>query len=119
MLRSRNECRSSQRQSSRLDKRFLGIDVLLKVLRRVAEKIAARRNYLCYRGGPKVRNCGRKRPEAKTSGMPPPEGNFKMSPGRNSPLASATKRLPELSKARPRGVVRPVANGLFTPVGLK
>src|SRR6266516_4004960 len=57
-----------------------------------------------YRGGPKVRNSGRKRPEAKRVGGPPPGGNFKTSPLGNSSgtPASATKRLPVLSKARPK-----------------
>src|SRR5262249_18474916 len=69
----------------------------------------------CYRGGPKVRNCGRQpQPEAKTS-VTPSGVIFKISPPGND---SATKRLPSLSKARPRGVVRPVAKVLFTPVGV-
>src|SRR5438094_817417 len=76
--------------------------------------------YTSLRGGPKVRNCGRPKPEAKTV-VTPPGVIFKISPitfvsGRP---ASATKRLPELSKARPRGVVRPVAKVVFTPIGLK
>src|SRR6184192_4964874 len=71
----------------------------------------------CYRGGPKVRNSGRPKPEAKTVGEPPPGGNFKISPS-GIAFASATKRLPELSKARPRGKVRPVAKVLSTPVGV-
>src|SRR5438132_14352012 len=70
-----------------------------------------------YRGGPKVRTCGRLRPEAKTVGVPPPGGNFKMSPSGKS-FDSATNRLPELSKAKLRGLVRPVAKVLSTPVGV-
>src|SRR5438128_8410528 len=73
--------------------------------------------HLVYRGGPNVRNCGRLRPEAKTVGEPPPGGNSKMSPSGKS-FDSATNRLPKLSKARPRGLVRPVAKVLSTPVGV-
>ena len=74
----------------------------------------------CYRGGPKVRYSGRPKPEAKTVGVPPPGGNSKISPGgiSNGVFASVTKRLPELSKAMPRGVVRSVAKVLPTPVGV-
>jgi len=72
----------------------------------------------CYRGGPKVRNSGRPKPEAKTIGPPPPAGYSKISPS-GIAFASATKRLPALSKAKPRGNVSPVAKVLFTPVGLK
>src|SRR5262245_41854364 len=66
-----------------------------------------------YRGGPKVRYSGRPKPEAKTVYELPSGGNFKISPGN---FASATKRLPELSKAMPRGVSRPVAKVLSAPV---
>src|SRR5713101_5509590 len=72
----------------------------------------------CYRGSPKVRYCGRPKPEAKTVGEPPPGGNFKISPS-GIAFASATKRLPKLSKARPRGNVRPVAKVAPTPLGVK
>src|SRR5437762_11622442 len=93
---------------------------LLKFCAALRKSAARRMSKTCYRGGPKVRNSGRKSPEAKRI-VPPDVGNSKTSPlGEISGTpASATKRLPELSKARPRGVVRPVANGLFTPVGLK
>src|SRR5207253_9949006 len=73
--------------------------------------------HLVYRGGPNVRNCGRLRPEAKTVGVPPPGGNSKMSPSGKS-FDSATNRLPKLSKARPRGLLRPVAKVLSTPDGV-
>ena len=68
----------------------------------------------CYRGGPKVRNSGRPGLEAKVLCTPPV--NFKIGP---FVIASATKRLPKLSKARPRGKVRPVAKVLPTPLGVK
>ena len=70
-----------------------------------------------YRGGPKVRNCGRLRPEAKTVGVAPQVGNFKISPS-GAKFVSATNRLPELSKAKPRGLVRPVAQVLSAPLGV-
>src|SRR5437016_2610274 len=77
----------------------------------------SRTGHLVYRGGAKVGNCGRLKKEAKTVGEPPPGGNSKMSPSGKS-LDSATNRLPEPSKARPRGLVRPVAKVLSTPVGV-
>jgi len=70
-----------------------------------------------YRGGPKVRNRGRSIPEAKVLGGPPPGANSRMSPS-GAGLNSATKRLPEASKARPRGLVRPVAKVLSMPSGV-
>ena len=87
---------------------------LPKILHRVTKKNAARHSYVSYRGGLKVRNCGRPKPEAKTVGVPPPGGYFKMSPP-GARFDSATKRLPELSKAKPRGLVIPVAKVLSTP----
>lgn len=54
-------------------------------------------------------------PEAKT--VCEPSGKyFRMSPG-PVVIISATKRLPSLSKAMPRGWLRPVANVLSTPNG--
>src|SRR5438552_17648287 len=91
---------------------------LLKFCAALQKSAARRMSKACYRGGPKVRNSGRPKPEAKTVCEPPPGGNFKISPA-GIAFASATKRLPELSKARPRGVVRPVAKILFTPIGVK
>jgi hypothetical protein len=85
--------------------------------RRVAKKIAARRNYVSYRGGPKVRNSGRPKPDANTGSSTPSWVNSRMSPS-GIGFASATKRLPELSKAMPRGVVRPVAKVLSMPSGV-
>jgi hypothetical protein len=68
---------------SRLDKRFLGIDVgYLNFAPRCKKSAARRMRKACYRGGPKLRNSGRPElKEAKTVGGPPPGGNFKMSPG--------------------------------------
>src|SRR5262249_7783451 len=71
----------------------------------------------CYRGGPKVRYSGRPKPEAKTFKNEPSGRNSLMSPS-GIGFASATKRLPELSKAMPRGVVRPVAKVLSAPMGV-
>ena len=81
------------------------------------KKCSAARCNSCYRGGPKVRNCGRLRPGAKTVGELPPGGNFKISPS-GAGFDSATNRLPELSKAKPRGLVSPVAKVLSIPFGV-
>ena len=54
----------------------------------------------CYRGGPKVRNSGRPKPEAKTVGVPPPGGNFKMSPGRNSAICLGYKEIARTVKGQ-------------------
>ena len=53
-------------------------------------------------------------PEAKVLGAPPPGANSRISPS-GAGFASATKRLPDPSKARPRGVVRAVAKVLSVP----
>ena len=47
----------------------------------------------------------------------PPGANFRMSPSGARSL-SATKRLPNPSKARPRGLMRPVTKVLSTPLGV-
>ena len=54
---------------------------------------------------------------AKTVGVPPQVANFKISPS-GAVFDSATNRLPELSKARPRGFVRPVAQVVSPPLGV-
>ena len=55
-------------------------------------------------------------PEANTVWLPSVE-NFRISPGADNCLSSATKRSPEGSKAIPRGLLRLVANVLqFRPV---
>src|SRR5262249_35664173 len=83
--------------------------------RRVANKIAARRNHVSYRGEPKVRYSGESIPEAKWI-CPPEVGNSRISPS-GAGLFSATKRLPVPSKAKPCGLVRPVAKVLSVPLG--
>jgi len=103
---------------SRLDKRFLGIDVgYLNFAPRCKMDCSAAQLRESYRGDPKVRNSGRPKPEAKTGNSLPSGANSKMSPS-GIGFASATKRLPELSKAMPRGVVRPVAKVLSMPSGV-
>ena len=67
-----------------------------------------------YRAGPKVRNCGRISPVAKTVSVPSGV-TFKISPtGRNS----TTKRLPSVSKATSRGFLRSVTKVLSMPPGV-
>ena len=55
-------------------------------------------------------------PEAKTVWLPFVE-NFRISPGAASNLSSATRRLPEGSKAIPRGLLWSVANVLSVVSG--
>jgi hypothetical protein len=82
------------------------------------------RKATCYGVGPprNARNSGPPLPwgcpipEAKTVWLPCFE-NFRISPGADNCLSSATKRSPEGSKAIPRGLLRLVANVLPVPSG--
>src|SRR2546423_1180025 len=47
---------------------------LLKFCAALQKSAARRMSKACYRGGPKMRNSGRPKPEAKTIGEPPPGG---------------------------------------------